>query len=71
MNPEIPHADVYKTSHLAYLAANPYNIPLDVYKRQGKDRDGTVKGYYEKKGQPDYKGILRDGTGIMLSLIHI
>ena len=36
----------------------------------GKDRDGTVKGYYEKKGQPDYKGILRDGTGIMFEAKH-
>lgn len=36
----------------------------------GKDRDGTVKGYYEKKGQPDYKGILCDGTGIMFEAKH-
>lgn len=33
-------------------------------------RDGTVKGYYEKKGQPDYKGILCDGTGIMFEAKH-
>lgn len=36
----------------------------------GKDRDGTVRGYYEKKGQPDYKGVLCDGTGIMFEAKH-
>ena len=24
----------------------------------GKDGNGVVRGYYEKKGQPDYKGTL-------------
>ena len=36
----------------------------------GKDNDGSVRGYYEKKGQPDYKGILCDGTGIMFEAKH-
>lgn len=36
----------------------------------GKDQSGTVHGYYEKKGQPDYKGILCDGTGIMFEAKH-
>lgn len=36
----------------------------------GKEQNGTVKGYYEKKGQPDYKGILCDGTGIMFEAKH-
>ncbi len=36
----------------------------------GKGRDGVVHGYYEKKGQPDYKGILCDGTGIMFEAKH-
>lgn len=36
----------------------------------GKDKNGVVKGYYEKKGQPDYKGILCDGTGIMFEAKH-
>lgn len=36
----------------------------------GKEKDGTVRGYYEKKGQPDYKGILCDGTGIMFEAKH-
>lgn len=31
---------------------------------------GKVAGYYEKKGQPDYKGILCDGTGIMFEAKH-
>ena len=30
-----------------------------------KDERGVVRGYYEKKGQPDYKGILCDGSGIV------
>ncbi len=36
----------------------------------GKDRNGVVRGYYEKKGQPDYKGVLCDGTGIMFEAKH-
>lgn len=36
----------------------------------GKDGNGTVRGYYEKKGQPDYKGVLRDGTGIIFEAKH-
>lgn len=32
--------------------------------------NGKVEGYYEKKGQPDYKGILCDGTGIMFEAKH-
>lgn len=36
----------------------------------GKDMNGVVRGYYEKKGQPDYKGVLCDGTGIMFEAKH-
>ena len=36
----------------------------------GKDKNGVVRGYYEKKGQPDFKGILCDGTGIMFEAKH-
>lgn len=36
----------------------------------GKDEKGVVRGYYEKKGQPDYKGILCDGSGIMFEAKH-
>ncbi len=36
----------------------------------GKDEKGVVRGYYEKKGQPDFKGILCDGTGIMFEAKH-
>ena len=36
----------------------------------GKDERGIVRGYYEKKGQPDFKGILCDGTGIMFEAKH-
>ena len=36
----------------------------------GKNNKGIVRGYYEKKGQPDYKGILCDGSGIMFEAKH-
>ena len=36
----------------------------------GKDADGVIRGFYEKKGQPDYKGILCEGTGIMFEAKH-
>jgi recombination protein U len=36
----------------------------------GKNSAGIVSGYYEKKGQPDYKGVLCDGTGIMFEAKH-
>lgn len=36
----------------------------------GKNQNGVVSGYYEKQGQPDYKGILCDGTGIMFEAKH-
>ncbi len=36
----------------------------------GKDEKGVIYGYYEKKGQPDYKGILCDGSGIMFEAKH-
>lgn len=31
----------------------------------GKGPDGTVRGYYEGKAQPDFKGVLRGGAGIV------
>jgi recombination protein U len=36
----------------------------------GKDKNGVIRGYYEKKGQLDYKGILCDGSGIMFEAKH-
>lgn len=36
----------------------------------GKEKNGTIRGYYEKKGQPDYKGVLSDGTCIMFEAKH-
>ena len=32
--------------------------------------DGKVKGFYVKRGQPDYKGILCDGSAIMFEAKH-
>lgn len=55
----------YLARQLAHIEKTPEPFHIT-----GKDRDGTVRGYYEKKGQPDYKGILCDGTGIMFEAKH-
>lgn len=36
----------------------------------GKGKDGIVYGYYAKAAQPDYKGILFGGKGIMFEAKH-
>ncbi len=57
--------EFYLTKQLAHIEKTPEPFHIT-----GKDGDGTVRGYYEKKGQPDYKGILCDGTGIMFEAKH-
>lgn len=57
--------EFYLAKQLAHIEKTPEPFHIT-----GKDRDGTVRGYYEKKGQPDYKGILCDGTGIMFEAKH-
>jgi len=55
----------YLKSGWAYIEKTPEPFHIT-----GKDNKGVVRGYYEKKGQPDYKGILCDGTGIMFEAKH-
>lgn len=57
--------EFYRAKGLAHIEKTPEPFHIT-----GKDSNGTVRGYYEKKGQPDYKGILCDGTGIMFEAKH-
>lgn len=57
--------DYYLKRELAHIEKTPEPFHIT-----GKDGKGIVRGYYEKKGQPDYKGILCDGTGIMFEAKH-
>lgn len=62
----ITHAcEFYLQEGWAYIEKTPEPFHIT-----GKDEKGVVRGYYEKKGQPDYKGILCDGTGIMFEAKH-
>ena len=62
----LSHAcEFYLLKGLAHIEKTPEPFHIT-----GKDSSGTVRGYYEKKGQPDYKGILCDGTGIMFEAKH-
>lgn len=57
--------EYYKELDIAFIEKTPEPFHIT-----GKDPAGRVYGYYEKKGQPDYKGILCDGTGIMFEAKH-
>lgn len=57
--------EFYLQKGWAYIEKTPEPFHIT-----GKDGNGVVHGYYEKKGQPDYKGILCDGTGIMFEAKH-
>jgi len=57
--------EFYLRNGAAYIEKTPEPFHIT-----GKDSRGVVRGYYEKKGQPDYKGILCDGTGIMFEAKH-
>ena len=57
--------EFYKKQGWAHIEKTP--VPFHI---TGKERSGEVRGFYEKKGQPDYKGILCDGTGIMFEAKH-
>lgn len=57
--------EFYLREGWAYIEKTPEPFHIT-----GKDTNGVVRGYYEKKGQPDYKGILCDGTGIMFEAKH-
>lgn len=55
----------YLQKNVAHIEKTPEPFHIT-----GKDSSGIVSGYYEKKGQPDYKGVLCDGTGIMFEAKH-
>lgn len=57
--------EFYKKQGWAHIEKTPEPFHIT-----GKERSGEVRGFYEKKGQPDYKGILCDGTGIMFEAKH-
>ncbi len=57
--------EFYLQKGLAHIEKTPEPFHIT-----GKDAGGVVRGYYEKKGQPDFKGILCDGTGIMFEAKH-
>lgn len=62
----LSHAcEFYLRKGLAYIEKTPEPFHIT-----SKDGNGVVRGYYEKKGQPDYKGILCDGTGVMFEAKH-
>ena len=55
----------YLELDIAYIEKTP-----ETFHVSQNNRDGTFTGYYEKKCQPDFKGILCDGTGIMFEAKH-
>ena len=57
--------EFYLREGWAYIEKTPEPFHIT-----SKDAGGVVCGYYDKKGQPDYKGILCDGTGIMFEAKH-
>lgn len=57
--------EYYLEKNIAFIEKTPE--PFHITK---KLNDGNVQGYYEKKGQPDYKGVLCDGTGISFEAKH-
>lgn len=57
--------EFYLEREIAHIEKTPEPFHIT-----GKEKNGTVRGYYEKKGQPDYKGILCDGTGVMFEAKH-
>ena len=55
----------YLELDIAYIEKTP-----EAFHVSQSNRDGTFTGYYKKKCQPDFKGILCDGTGIMFEAKH-
>lgn len=55
----------YLEEEIAFIEKTPEPFHIT-----GKDRNGVVKGYYAKASQPDYKGILYGGKGIMFEAKH-
>lgn len=62
----IEHAlNLYDSLNVAYIQKTPE--PFRVIRRIG---DGRFEGYFEKKGQPDFKGVLKDGSTIIFEAKH-
>ena len=57
--------EYYSNLGIAHIEKTPE--PFHVNRN---NKDGTMTGFFEKKGQPDYKGLLCDGTGIMFEAKH-
>lgn len=55
----------YLEDGIAFIEKTPE--PFHIIK---KDSNGMVSGYYEQAAQPDYKGILFGGKGIMFEAKH-
>lgn len=57
--------EYYKRLGLAIIDKTPE--PFHITKNLG---NGKMQGYFEKKAQPDYKGVLCDGSCIMFEAKH-
>lgn len=57
--------EYYAEQDIAFIEKTPEPFHIT-----GKDRNGVVSGYYAKAAQPDYKGILKGGKGIMFEAKH-
>lgn len=57
--------DHYSETGIAFMEKTPE--PFHITSR---GKDGVVSGYYEKSAQPDYKGILKGGKGVMFEAKH-
>ncbi len=57
--------EYYKRLGIAIIDKTPE--PFHITKNMG---NGKMQGYFEKRAQPDYKGILCDGSSIMFEAKH-
>lgn len=57
--------EYYKDNEIAFIEKTPE--PFHITK---KSNDGVVSGYYAKAGQPDYKGVMYGGKGIVFEAKH-
>lgn len=55
----------YRQQEVAHIEKTP-----EPFRITGRDKFGRVCGFYEKKGQPDFKGVLCDGRGIIFEAKH-
>lgn len=55
----------YLEENIAFIEKTP-----EPFRITAKGKDGIISGYYAKAAQPDYKGILYGGHGIMFEAKH-